>query len=143
MSQQNYPEYGFGLVLSGKEIDNFINRTKVENPYELQEIDEFGGFARYYDEECEGKSFTSISHDYLEDEPMLAFWATHLEKIDDCFFGADFENTDYLAAKEAKRIGFCKIIPVKELPKGFDMRYFGWIDTLENRKAIENYYNRY
>ncbi|HII08628.1 MAG TPA: hypothetical protein HA355_03455 [Methanosphaera sp.] len=77
MSQQNYPEYGFGLVLSGEEIDNFINRTKVENPYELQEIDEFGGFARYYDEECEGKGFTSISHDYLEDEPMLAFWATH------------------------------------------------------------------
>ena len=66
----------------------------------------------------------------------------HIEKIDDCFFGADFENSDYLAAKEAKRIGFCKIIPVKELPKEFDMRYFGWIDTPENRKAIENYCNR-
>ena len=65
-----------------------------------------------------------------------------IEKIDDCFFGADFENSDYLAAKEAKRIGFCKIIPVKELPKEFDMRYFGWIDTPENRKAIENYCNR-
>lgn len=77
MSQQNYPEYGFGLVLSGEEIDKFINHTKAEDPYELQEIYEFGRFARYYDDECEGKSFTSISHDYLENEPMLVFWATH------------------------------------------------------------------
>lgn len=77
MSQQNYPEYGFGLVLSGEEIDNFINHAKVKNPYELQEIDEFERFARYYDEEFEGKAFISINHKYLEDEPMLAFWATY------------------------------------------------------------------
>lgn len=76
MSQQNYPEYGFGLVLSGKEINEFTNHFKV-NPYEFEEIDEFSGFARYYDDEYEGKSFTSISHDYLEDEPMLVFWAKH------------------------------------------------------------------
>ena len=77
MSQQFYPEYGFGLVLSGEEIDNFINRVKVRNSYELQEIDEFRGFARYYDEEFEGKAFISINGKYLEDELMLVFWATY------------------------------------------------------------------
>lgn len=77
MSQQNYPEYGFGLVLSKEEINNFINHIKVKNPYELQEIDEFREFARYYDEEFEGKVFFSINGKYLEDEPMLAFWATY------------------------------------------------------------------
>lgn len=77
MSMQNYPEYGFGLVLSGKEIDNFINHTKAENPYELQEIDEFEKFTRYYGEEFEGKVFFSINHEYLENEPMLTFWATY------------------------------------------------------------------
>lgn len=77
MSQQNYPEYGFGLALSGKEIDNFINHVKVKNPYKLQEIDEFEKFVKYYDEEFEGKAFCSINHDYLEDEPMLVFWATY------------------------------------------------------------------
>lgn len=76
MSQQNYPEYGFGLVLSGEEINEFTSQFKV-NPYDFEEIDEFSGFARYYDDEYEGKSFASISHDYLEDEPMLVFWATH------------------------------------------------------------------
>ena len=77
MSQQNYPEYGFGLVLSGEEIDNFVNHVKVKNPYELQEINEFREFARYYDEEFEGKVFISVNGNYLEDEPMLAFWATY------------------------------------------------------------------
>ena len=77
MSQQFYPEYGFGLVLSKKEIDNFVNHVKVKNPYELQEINEFREFARYYDEEFEGKVFISVNGNYLEDEPMLAFWATY------------------------------------------------------------------
>lgn len=63
-------------------------------------------------------------------------------KNDVLFELLDYIKENNLAAKEAKRIGFCKIIPVKELPKGFDMRYFGWIDTPENRKAIENYCNR-
>lgn len=64
-----------------------------------------------------------------------------INMIDDCFYGGT-DNTDYLAAKEAERIGFCKIIPRKELPKNFDEKRFGYIDTPENRKAIENYCNR-
>ena len=32
-----------------------------------------------------------------------------------------------------------EFIPVEELPENFDRRYLGWIDTPENRKAIEEY----
>lgn len=53
-------------------------------------------------------------------------------------------NYDDEAAKEAERIGYCKIIPVDELPynfyiDGYDARYFGWVDTPDNRKAIKEY----
>lgn len=53
-------------------------------------------------------------------------------------------NPDDVAAKEAERIGYCKIIPVDELPynfyiDGYDARYFGWVDTPDNRRAIKEY----
>lgn len=48
-------------------------------------------------------------------------------------FGSDDE-----ACFQAARDGV-KIIPVEELPQGFDRRYFGWIDTAENRAAIAAY----
>ena len=53
-------------------------------------------------------------------------------------------NYDEDAAREAERIGYCKIIPVNELPynfyiDGYDARYFGWVDTPDNRKAIKKY----
>ncbi|SKC02280.1 hypothetical protein SAMN06296386_11412 [Lachnospiraceae bacterium] len=83
------------------------------------------------------------------------------------FASADFENTgimeveaiiscdpvtkgsqewfnDENAALEAERSGYCKIIPVAELPDNFEMdgyslRWFGWIDTPENRQAIDDF----
>ena len=53
-------------------------------------------------------------------------------------------NYDEDAAREAERIGYCKIIPVNELPYNFyidghDVRFFGWVDTPDNRKAIKEY----
>ena len=53
-------------------------------------------------------------------------------------------NYDEDAAREAERIGYCKIIPVDELPYNFyidghDVRFFGWVDTPDNRKAIKEY----
>ena len=49
-------------------------------------------------------------------------------------FGCD----DDKATEQAMKDGI-KIIPIDELPKNFDRRYLGWIDTPENRKAIEEY----
>ena len=42
-------------------------------------------------------------------------------------------------AVEAAVADGIKIIPVDELPKNFDRRYYGWIDTPENRRAIQRY----
>lgn len=65
-----------------------------------------------------------------------------IERIDDLYAGTDVTDED--CAREAERIGYCKIIPVDELPKEMpeNMRYFGWVDTPENRKAIANYCER-
>lgn len=60
-----------------------------------------------------------------------------INRIDDVYGNSGV--TDYDCAKEAERSGFCKIIPVRELPKNFCYRYFGWIDTPENRKNIATY----
>lgn len=62
-----------------------------------------------------------------------------IEKIDDvCAFETDIEAT-----KQAVKDGI-KIIPIEELPEELDgyERHLGWIDTEENRKAIEDYYSR-
>lgn len=47
-------------------------------------------------------------------------------------------ESDEEAVEQAIKDGI-KIIPVDELPENFDRRYFGWIDTEENRKAIKEY----
>lgn len=57
-----------------------------------------------------------------------------IQKIDELnIFSSDDE-----AVEQAIKDGI-KIIPVEELPENFDRKYLGWIDTVENRKAIENY----
>ena len=65
-----------------------------------------------------------------------------IQAICDCYPYKDYD--DYEASREAERIGYCKIIPVNELPEPFiydgrSRRYFGWVDTPENRKRIEEY----
>ncbi len=47
-------------------------------------------------------------------------------------------NGDEEAVEQAMKDGI-KIIPIEELPDNFDRCYLGWIDTPENRKAIEEY----
>lgn len=51
-----------------------------------------------------------------------------------------FNGNDDKAARQAAQDGI-KIIPIKELPINFDRKYFGWIDTPENRMAIQEYCN--
>lgn len=48
-----------------------------------------------------------------------------------------FESDDE-ATEQALKDGI-KIIPIRELPKNFDRKYFGWVDTEGNRKAILDY----
>lgn len=54
----------------------------------------------------------------------------------------DDSNNTFSSDEEAVMQAFndgIKIIPVNELPEDFDRRYFGWIDTPENRRKIEEY----
>ena len=67
-----------------------------------------------------------------------------IEAIADAHIDNNSTYNDGLAAREAERIGYCKIIPVDELPNpfiynGINRRYFGWVDTPENRKRIEEF----
>ena len=69
-----------------------------------------------------------------------------IEAIGDCYPTCKEEDgyDDDACAHEAERSGFCKIIPVDELPSNFELngysaRWFGWIDTPDNRERIEEY----
>ena len=71
----------------------------------------------------------------------------YVEKREDGHYYSTYFD-DEEAAKEAERIGFCKIIPVDELPNPFiinenNCRWFGWVDTPENRKNIEKWCKEY
>lgn len=62
---------------------------------------------------------------------------TGIDKYDDV--------TDEVCAAHANESGYCKIIPVNELPlhmmhKGEDKRCYGYIDTPENRQRIWEYF---
>ena len=52
-----------------------------------------------------------------------------------------YEN-DKQAVEAAVADGI-RIIPVDELPENFDRRCYGWIDTPENRRAIQRYCDQY
>lgn len=57
-----------------------------------------------------------------------------IQKLDD----SEIYQTDEEAVEQAMMDGI-SIIPVEELPESFERRYLGWIDTPENREAIEDY----
>lgn len=60
-----------------------------------------------------------------------------IQKMDDeCIF-----ETDEDAVEQAIKDGI-SVIPIEDLPAEFKRKYLGWIDTPENRKAIENYCKR-
>ena len=67
-----------------------------------------------------------------------------IERIDACYVENVNDVTDDDCAIEAERSGFCKIIPVNELPNpfmvhGYNRRFYGYVDTPKNRKIIEEY----
>lgn len=132
MSMANYPEYGFGLVLTGDEITDFIRHfvrstlAKLNRaPSDLMEIhltgldndpeflvDNYGADmnVRFYGDCREGKRFQSLDNKVdLEYEDMLAFWA---EKQPDAI-KAVYDGIDEVVEEFKSRIG-------EFLPKGFD-----------------------
>ena len=79
MSMQNYAEFGFGLVLTGAEIDNFIKTNDesetIEDAYDFVEVcEEKKHTVRYYDEEMDGRSVYYLNGESDEHEDMLVVW---------------------------------------------------------------------
>jgi hypothetical protein len=70
---------------------------------------------------------------------IAAFNFTDMLEVDDSMnIFEDDEQTVEAAVADGIRI-----IPVDELPENFDRRYYGWIDTPENRRAIQRYCDQY
>ena len=69
---------------------------------------------------------------------IFDFDCTGMLEIEEIGATDAFGGDDDKAAEQAMKDGI-KIIPIDELPKNFDRRYLGWIDTPENRKTIEEY----
>lgn len=117
MSMANYPEYGFGLVLTGDEIVKFVNQVDAKedrgldgDPEILEE--DLGDLynVRFYGDCREGKRFQSLDNKVnLEYEDMLAFWA---EKQPDAI-KAVYDGIDEVVEEFKSRIG-------EFLPEGFD-----------------------
>lgn len=61
-----------------------------------------------------------------------------IQKVDDEGVFPDDES----AVEQAVKDGIA-IIPVDELPENFTRRYFGWIDTPENRERIAAFCKEY
>lgn len=96
--------------------------------------------------------FKKLGYEDNDIESVINNWG--LENVNKGYETFDFDETGMLqieaigdvdafesdedAVEEAIANGI-KIISVHELPDNFDRRYLGWIDTPENREAIEQY----
>lgn len=96
--------------------------------------------------------FKKLGYEDNDIESVINNWG--LENVNKGYETFDFDGTGMLqieaigdvdafesdedAVEEAIANGI-KIISVHELPDNFDRRYLGWIDTPENREAIEQY----
>lgn len=96
--------------------------------------------------------FKKLGYEDNDIESVINDWG--LENVNKGYETFDFDGTGMLqieaigdvdafesdedAVEEAIADGI-KIIPVHELLDNFDRKYFGWIDTPENREAIEQY----
>lgn len=124
--------------MTQKEINEILETlpTAIDIPDEIKNSDDDDaisdyisnttGFCHYGFELYDGKGYEITDFDGTG---ML-----EIEKYD----AADMFETDEDAVKQAIKDGI-KLIPIDELPKNFERRYLGWIDTPENRKAIEDY----
>ena len=78
MSMRSYPEYGFGIVLTGNDIDDFIMQQGYEEDdfYDfLESCEKKVHTVRYYPtEEFEGSSCHMMDGTSSEFEDMLVIW---------------------------------------------------------------------
>ena len=114
----------------------YVKPTKEQIEYAVNE--------EKYEREVAERGYTIVYFDFTDMCEIQALAAVFMAIDEDGdLIAPDNQCDDEDCAIEAERSGFCKIIPVDELPENFDRRYFGWVDTPENRKAIQEYCDKY
>lgn len=84
------------------------------------------------------RGFDIFDFDGLGIYGIEAICDAHVDKREDGTYYVTESYDDEEAAREAERIGFCKIIPTEEIPETFILNdFYGWVDTPENRKKIK------
>ena len=114
----------------GEGLPDLTSDASIPKVTEALEVFRFDDFCDWTADQVKG-FFTPIGYvicDY-DGSGML-----EIQKNDD----SDICITDMDAVNQAIEDGI-NIIPVEELPIDFNRRYFGWIDTPENRKQIQQY----
>lgn len=112
--------------------------TKTECIIEITKRENYRNWSKEDIEELAGEVLEEcLEEDIKKGYGIFDFDRTgmlEIEKIDSLAFFEDDEE----ATKQAIKDGV-KIIPIEELPENFNRKYLGWINTPENRKAIEDY----
>lgn len=94
-------------------------------------------FDQMPDKEIERLHITYCNSDMKRGYAIVDFDGMGLFEVQRIDLAGIFK-TDDEATEQAIKDGV-KVIPVEELPEEFERRYLGWIDTPENRKAIEEF----
>lgn len=102
----------------------------------FQMMKSFNNNEEFIEEAIEEWGIENVNKGY----EIFDFDGTGMLQIEEIGCTDAFNGSDAEATEQAMRDGI-KIIPINELPENFDRRYLGWIDTLENRKRIEEYCN--
>ena len=109
--------------------------TRDERIKEMMNKECFSGWNREdIEAELNDWSDENVSKGYA----IFDFDGTGMLEIEEIGCMEAFGGSDDKATEQAIKDGV-KIIPIDELPENFERKYLGWIDTPENRKAIEEY----
>jgi hypothetical protein len=111
------------------------NMTRNERIEEMMSKKCFSDWSR---EDVEAELSEWSDKDVSKGYAIFDFDGTGMLEIEEIGCMDAFGGSDEKAVQKAIEDGI-KIIPIEELPNNFDRKYLGWIDTEENRKAIENY----
>ena len=113
-----------------------MNKYGITDKRYNQMMKSFNGNEEFIEEAVNDWGIELVNKGY----DIFDFDGTGMLEIEEIGATDAFNGSDAAATDHAVEDGI-KIIPIDELPKNFDRRYFGWIDTPENRKVIEDYCN--
>ena len=100
-----YPIYGFGVIIPGDEIDEFIEQQGIEcdDVYDfLEKCEDKKHIVRYYNDETSGRYYATPGKGASEYEDMLVIWS---DKQPSAFEKA-YEDMQEVAAEMMSEFSF-------------------------------------